>query len=552
MLPKLASGFCILAFGLCAQTSLADCVPLPADLISWYPGEGNPNDTVGPNSPGTVLGSIQFVTAEVGEGIKFDGTNGLVVADNNTLDFGTTDSFTIEAWVRVDGVFPNDSLLVDKRQPGGGLGYGFGVLGSNFGVDTRRFYIFTQDGTHTVQALTAPVLDGNFHHLAAVLDRANISLAIYLDGVLQQTNSSAPLGSTANSGRFFMGHQSLDVPSTTGVPFNGVIDELSIYHRALAANEIAALFAAGSAGKCVSDCAPIPAGLIHWYRGEADGTDSAGTNNGSLESGVTAGNVGRVGGAFRFNGTNGGVNLGNVPDLDFAPGSSFTIEAWINPFGPTIQQAQYIVALNYDCSPTDQELAMYNTGIDAGKVGFFIRDANFVGVNTLSPAPLTTNTFHHVAGVREVVGSTKTLKLYVDGVLVATNSDTTTGALAGSGADCIGRRFPCPDASNFNGLIDEVSIYNRALTANEVVALFAAGSAGKCGAPSLTIFRSPTNTVIVSWPSPSTGFGLQQNTNSVSSINWSNVTTGILDDGTNKSLLVNPPTGSRFYRLYKP
>jgi len=71
------------------------------------------------------------------------------------------------------------------------------------------------------------------------------------------------------------------------------------------------------------------------------------------------------------------------------------------------------------------------------------------------------------------------------------------------------------------------------------------------GAPLLTVFRTTTNTVAVSWPSPSTGWNLQQNTNSVSSVNWSNVVTAPLDDGTTKTLIVNPPTGNRFYRLFK-
>ena len=69
------------------------------------------------------------------------------------------------------------------------------------------------------------------------------------------------------------------------------------------------------------------------------------------------------------------------------------------------------------------------------------------------------------------------------------------------------------------------------------------------GAPLLSIFHTTTNTVAVSWPSPSTGWTLQQNTNSVSSVNWSNVSSGIQDDGTTKTLIVNPPTGNRFYRL---
>jgi hypothetical protein len=69
------------------------------------------------------------------------------------------------------------------------------------------------------------------------------------------------------------------------------------------------------------------------------------------------------------------------------------------------------------------------------------------------------------------------------------------------------------------------------------------------GAPFLTVFRTITNTVAVSWPSPSAGWTLQQNTNNVSSVNWSNVTSSILDNGITKTLLVNPPAGNGFYRL---
>jgi hypothetical protein len=72
------------------------------------------------------------------------------------------------------------------------------------------------------------------------------------------------------------------------------------------------------------------------------------------------------------------------------------------------------------------------------------------------------------------------------------------------------------------------------------------------GAPLLTIYGTSTNTVVLSWPSPSIGWTLQQNTNNVSSLNWSNITAGLQDSGTTKTLIVNPPTGNRFYRLFRP
>jgi len=72
------------------------------------------------------------------------------------------------------------------------------------------------------------------------------------------------------------------------------------------------------------------------------------------------------------------------------------------------------------------------------------------------------------------------------------------------------------------------------------------------GAPLLSIVKTTTNTVAVFWPSPSTGYVLQQNTNSVASVNWSNVVTAPIDNGVTKTVIVNPPTGNRFYRLFKP
>ena len=77
-------------------------------------------------------------------------------------------------------------------------------------------------------------------------------------------------------------------------------------------------------------------------------------------------------------------------------------------------------------------------------------------------------------------------------------------------------------------------------------------SIAQAGVPSLTIQLTITNTVAVTWASPATGWTLQQNTNSVASANWSNAPGTIQDDGTIKTLIVNPPTGNWFFRLFKP
>ncbi len=71
-------------------------------------------------------------------------------------------------------------------------------------------------------------------------------------------------------------------------------------------------------------------------------------------------------------------------------------------------------------------------------------------------------------------------------------------------------------------------------------------------APLLTIQLTATNTVVVSWPSAATSLVLQQNTNGIGTVNWSNVTASIQNDGTSMTLVVNPTNASRFYRLVNP
>jgi hypothetical protein len=70
------------------------------------------------------------------------------------------------------------------------------------------------------------------------------------------------------------------------------------------------------------------------------------------------------------------------------------------------------------------------------------------------------------------------------------------------------------------------------------------------GAPQVSIRPTATNTVMVSWPSPSSGFNLQQNTNLLAGT-WVAPSESVTDNGTLKFIIVNPPVGNRFYRLSK-
>jgi len=71
------------------------------------------------------------------------------------------------------------------------------------------------------------------------------------------------------------------------------------------------------------------------------------------------------------------------------------------------------------------------------------------------------------------------------------------------------------------------------------------------GSPMLGIVLTTTNTALVYWPSPSTGFNLEVNTN-LTTANWVTNSQSVTDNGTIKYILVNPPAGNRFYRLKSP
>jgi len=232
--------------------------------------------------------------------------------------------------------------------------------------------------------------------------------------------------------------------------------------------------------------------------------------------------------------------VASTPELN--PVNAITIEAWVKPFsfpnsGPTV------VRKDWNATGATQYSLMVGDGITTGTVHMNI--AAFLGGTSVSGGSVPTNVWTHVAGTYD----RQFIRIYVNGIEVG-NVPGTAAIPASTQKLGIGKEDPFTDR-DFDGLMDEVAIYNRALSAAEIQAIFNAGSAGKCGVPSLTISRTTTNTAVVSWPSPSTDFGLQQNTNGVSSVNWSNVTT-ITDNGTNKFIIVSPTTGNRFYRLFKP
>ena len=203
--------------GLLGEPDLPACVAPPGGLSSWYPGDSSFADIVGISSPTSIIGSPQLVPGKVGQAIKFDGTSGLTVPYNPTFDFGLTDSFTIDAWVRVDGQSGSgDNAIVDRRRPTAPRGYydqrGYNMdawLGSLAPVGMTKFSVsVTERHSASIfgQATTRAVPLGEAHFIAGVVDRQKQTIAIYLDGVLEQELSIAHVGEIASVARLFIGH----------------------------------------------------------------------------------------------------------------------------------------------------------------------------------------------------------------------------------------------------------------------------------------------------------------------------------------------------------
>ncbi|MBI3231684.1 MAG: fibronectin type III domain-containing protein [Candidatus Doudnabacteria bacterium] len=202
--------------------------------------------------------------------------------------------------------------------------------------------------------------------------------------------------------------------------------------------------------------------VAEYHFDETSGTttaDSSGNgNNGTLVNGPVWTTNGKIGSALVFDGVNDYVDAGNSPSLN--PANQITIAAWAKP--SSIAQSQFIVAKDNVPAGTLQYFLRFQ---GSSGVRFAIRTSvdNYFTVST--PTAIATNTWYHVVGVYD--GST--MKVYVNGTLLG--STNVSGLMANNGVNVrIGRRQDT--ALPFNGVIDEVKIYDRALSQSEVMGLY--------------------------------------------------------------------------------
>ncbi|WP_150107231.1 immunoglobulin domain-containing protein [Pedosphaera parvula] len=217
---------------------------------------------------------------------------------------------------------------------------------------------------------------------------------------------------------------------------------------------------------------PSPPGLVNWWPGDGNAKDIQGTNNGSLKNGTTF-TKGIVGQAFNFDGKTNMVSVGILPA---AITNTFTIEFWVKP---QASRRSTVEANKGITGTTGQRYAIFPrhgaSAFGAGHVGAGVS----VGTNGLSVfehtgnylgSPLVLNTsisgWNHIA----VVYQGRRPSVYINGVLKRTGV-TSTNIVHPSGD--MGGPY-----GFFSGALDEVGIYNRALTAKEIQSIYNAGTAG--------------------------------------------------------------------------
>ena len=262
---------------------------------------------------------------------------------------------------------------------------------------------------------------------------------------------------------------------------------------------------------------PAPSGLVSWWRGEGNCRDAQGGNNGTLENGATFA-PGRVGQAFSFDGVKSYTKIPRAASLD--PGDQVTIDCWVraetnNAIGSRIEGLVVSDFYGLEIGGPLNPGVIFFISTNSGSTWTLTWDSNRQG------AVFRSGEWHHLAGTYDGAK----LQLYVDGQpwgvptpatgrispmlrgsrhfemslggnrlqldvggqpsRRATPAARRISPLAGgsfvaigsedgktSVPNCIGTRY-------FAGQMDEVDIFNRALSAGEIAAIYNAGAAGK-------------------------------------------------------------------------
>ncbi|MCK5630017.1 MAG: DUF2341 domain-containing protein, partial [Nanoarchaeota archaeon] len=202
--------------------------------------------------------------------------------------------------------------------------------------------------------------------------------------------------------------------------------------------------------------------------------DSSGNgNDGTQSGGVNYGADGKIDNALSFDGVNDYIYVGNEASFDFERTDAFTTSVWIKAEATPGKYFSVMGKLDYVLGNKGWRiLSEYNTGTG---VVFLITDNHGVDDVNLLLDPVFDNQWHHVVFTYDGNGVTGGMKGYLDGILKASGGG---GSLSSSTLNNVPLKIGGNDQYGVygNGIIDEVAIFNRALSADEILAHYKRGA----------------------------------------------------------------------------
>jgi hypothetical protein len=212
--------------------------PKPSGLLAWWKGENNLNDESG--SVPLSGGPVTYAPGEVGQAINMGDAGALSGTASPKLD-GLT-AITIEGWFYVRG---NNRVILTRR-----YNTGFQFEFPELAQKTSSLQLSVGTGlTYVLGASSGSFPNNTLTHAAVTYDSTINAGAMqfYINGVNAGTSDGREAGTIPDDlPQIYVGslHDGL------GAPYDGLLDELSIYNRVLPASEIAAIYASGTQGKC--------------------------------------------------------------------------------------------------------------------------------------------------------------------------------------------------------------------------------------------------------------------------------------------------------------
>jgi outer membrane protein assembly factor BamB len=259
-------------------------VAAPTNLVSWWTANNTAADAMGLNN--ATLTNVTYATGEVGNAFSFNGVNGwAALGDPSSLAF--TASFTIEGWIEVNALPSSGGhgtiIFRGDDRPG--------LDPYSISVDSNGNLIFAvTNQTNVGASVAAPIALGQFVHVAATLDDGTGAMTLYENGAVVAKNVTtvrpfATLDPTQEPGIGIGNSNALD---NYNIPFNGLIDELSAYNRALTSGEVVGIYKAGSGGKVISPVSVDAPSVVDGSGGATTPVTFTLTRTGSLSGSLTA------------------------------------------------------------------------------------------------------------------------------------------------------------------------------------------------------------------------------------------------------------------------